>query len=73
MAGRESAAAAALDAVEPLEVLSTILESAFSAKGALDADTLKTFGRTIEAARCYRLVYSNLEDAVRILVAAADE
>jgi hypothetical protein len=64
---REHGIAAGLVAVEPLEILSTILESAFSARGALDADTLRTFARAIEEARCYRLVYSDLPDAVHAL------
>ena len=68
---REEGVAAGLDAVEPLEILSTILESAFSAKGALEADSLKTFARTIEEARCYRLVYSDLAGAVHAVASLA--
>jgi hypothetical protein len=68
---REEGAAAGLDAVEPLEILSTILESAFSAKGALEADSLKRFARAIEEARCYRLVYSDLADAVHAVASLA--
>ena len=66
---RETDIGAGLTAVEPLEMLSTLLESAFSARGALDADMLKTFARAIESARCHRLVYSDLADAVQAVAA----
>jgi hypothetical protein len=67
MLAREPGVAASLKAVEPLEVLSTILESAFSASGSLAAESLKTFARAIEEARCHKLVYSDLPDAVAAL------
>jgi hypothetical protein len=70
---REPGVAARLEAVEPLEVLSTILESAFSARGALEAESLKTFAHAIEEARCYRLVYSDLTGAVRAVATVAHE
>ena len=70
---REPNVAARLEAVEPLEILSTILESAFSARGALEAESLKTFAHAIEEARCYRLVYSDLADAVLAVATVARE
>lgn len=70
---RAPGVAARLEAVEPLEILSTSLESAFSARGALDARSLKTFARAIEEARCYRLVYSNLPDAVHAVASVGHE
>lgn len=70
---REPGAAAGFEPVEPLEILSTILESAFSAKGSLDPESLKAFARTIENARCYRLVYSDLAEAVHAIVSVAHE
>jgi hypothetical protein len=68
---REPGVAAGLEAVEPLEILSTILESAFSARGALEADFLKAFARAIEAAGCHKLVYSDLADAVDTVASLA--
>lgn len=64
---RRPGADAALETVEPLESVTTILESAFSIKGAIDADALRAFARVIEAAGCYRLVYSDVGQAVRAI------
>jgi hypothetical protein len=62
---RQPGAATALAAVEPLEVVCVILESAFSTKGSIEPETLRFFARRIEAAKCYRIVYSEMEAAVR--------
>jgi virulence-associated protein VapD len=63
----------ALESVAPLEMVSTILESAYSAKRSIDADTLKTFARATESAGCHRLVYSALPDAVDAIGSLAHE
>lgn len=70
---REAGAAAVLESVEPLEIVSTILESAFSVNGAIDGKMLKSFARRIESAGCYRLVYSDLADAIRVIDRLAHE
>jgi hypothetical protein len=62
---RRAGAAAELESVQPLEVVSTILESAYSTNGAIAPQTLKSFARRIEAAGCYRLVYPEVAEAVR--------
>jgi hypothetical protein len=70
---RQPGVPVALETVEPLEMVSTLLESAFSTKSAIEAGALKAFARTIEAAGCYRLIYSDLGDAVRAIRRLSDE
>ena len=45
---RQPDAEPALEPVEPLDAFSTLLESAFSAKGSITAPALKTFARAME-------------------------
>jgi hypothetical protein len=62
---RRPGAAAIFEPVEPLEAFSTLIESAFSAKGAITAPALKTFAKAIEAASSFRFVYSDLAGAIK--------
>jgi hypothetical protein len=62
---REDGAAPAFEPVEPLDAFSVLLESAFSAKGAITAPTLKTFASAIDSAASFRFVYSSLPDAIK--------
>lgn len=64
---RRERAAAELQPVEPVEALSEILESAYSARWRLDAPALSALAARLEAARCRRLVYSDLDDAVSLI------
>ncbi len=64
---RRAGAAASFEPVEPLEAFSTLLDSAFSAKGAITAPALKTFAKAIEAAASFRFVYSDLGSAVKAI------
>jgi len=59
--------------VEPLDAFSTLLESAFSAKGAISATALKTFANAIEGAASFRFTYSDLADAIRAIKDLTDE
>jgi hypothetical protein len=64
---RQENAEPAFQPIEPLEAFSVLLESAFSAKGAIAAPMLKTFAQAIESAASYRFVYSRLRDAIRAI------
>jgi hypothetical protein len=64
---RQADAAPAFEPVEPLEAFSALLESAFSAKGAITAPALKTFANAIDSAASFRFVYSNLADALKAI------
>ena len=70
---RQAGAAPSFEPVEPLEAFSTLLESAFSAKGAITAPALKTFAKAIEAAASFRFVYSDLADAIKAVDELAHE
>jgi len=70
---RRPGATVALETIEPLEVVSTILESAFSTKRSIEAAALVSFARMIEAAGCYRLVYTELPETVRAIDALIRE
>jgi len=70
---RQPGATPALEPVEPLEAFSTLLESAFSAKGAIAAPALKIFASAIEDAASFRFVYSNLADAIEAIRDLTDE
>ena len=67
------ARAPSFEPVEPLEAFSTLLESAFSAKGAITAAALKTFAKAIEAAASFRFVYSDLAGAIKAVDGLAHE
>lgn len=66
---RSSDAKAVIEPVEPLEALTTILASAFSARGAIEAPTLKALAGAVDAARTGRLSYSRLDEAVSAIEA----
>lgn len=70
---RQPDATPAFEPVEPLDAFSTLLESAFSAKGAISAPALKTFGSAIEGAASFRFVYSDLADAIAAIKDLTDE
>jgi hypothetical protein len=70
---RQAGVPTALERVAPLEMVSTILESAYSAKRSLDADMLKAFARATESAGCHRLAYSALPEAVDAIRSLAHE
>jgi hypothetical protein len=70
---RQPGATPAFEPVEPLDAFSTLLESAFSAKGAIAAPALKTFANAIEGAASFRFVYSNLADAIGAIKDLTDE
>jgi hypothetical protein len=70
---RQRGAAAAFEPVEPLDAFSTLLESAFSAKGAIAAPALKTFASAIEGAASFRFVYSGLARAIGAIKDLTDE
>lgn len=61
---RRAGSAAAIEPVEPLEALTTILGGAYSAKGAIDPQTLEALAAAVDAARCGRLVYEALDPAI---------
>jgi len=64
--------AARLEAIEALGALTAILESAYSEKRRLDAGPLAALAGALESARCARLVYDDLGEAVAALEALAD-
>ena len=70
---RQPDAKPALEPVEPLDAFSTLLESAFSAKGSISAPALKTFASAMEGAASFRFVYSNLADAISAIKDLTDE
>jgi hypothetical protein len=61
---RETGAEAHLDRLDPLDGFTAILASAFSPDGVIAAPHLKGFARAIGDARCHRIVYSDLDQAV---------
>ena len=70
---RQADATPAFEPVEPLDAFSTLLESAFSAQGAIAAPALKTFASAIEQAASFRFVYSDLADAIAAIKDLTDE
>jgi hypothetical protein len=70
---RQAGASAALEPIHPVAALTTILESAWSARGALAADALQGLAGRLEQAKTHRLVYSDLTEAVRLVTALMDE
>jgi hypothetical protein len=70
---RQPDATPTLEPIEPLDAFSTLLESAFSAKGSISAPALKTFASAIEGAASFKFVYSNLADAIATIKDLTDE
>lgn len=66
---RQGEGEARFNGIEPLEALTTILASAYSASHAIGADALQALAASVNQARCGRLAYSRLEPAVRVLAA----
>ena len=58
---------ARLEAIDPVEALTAILESAYSERRRLDADALAALAGPLASARCARLVYDDLAEAVAAL------
>lgn len=61
---REPDAEPAFQAIDPLDALVIILDSAFSKKGAVDGATLSALAGRLQDAACYRFIYSHLDPAV---------
>lgn len=61
---------ARLDDLSHLEALSALLESGYSPRGAVSADTLDHLAQRLSAVRCARLRYNDLHDAVALLRSA---
>jgi hypothetical protein len=70
---RQPDAKPAFEPLEPLDAFSTLLESAFSAKGSISAPALKTFASAMEGAASFRFVYSNLAEAIAAIKDLTDE
>lgn len=70
---RQPDAKPALEPIEPLDAFSTLLESAFSAKGSISAAVLKTFASAMDGAASFRFVYSTLADAIATIKDLTDE
>jgi len=66
---RQPAATAHVTPMEPLETLTTILGSAFSPKGSIDAPSLAALSKSLNGARCGRLTYGELDGAVAAIEA----
>jgi len=64
---RKAGAPARMEPMEPLQALSLVLDSGYAASRRLAGDTLAAFARTLERARCGRLIYENLPEAVAAL------
>lgn len=64
---RQQGSRATLKPVEPLEAFSALLQSAYSAKGAITASRLTAFASAIETAASFRFVYSNLIEAIECI------
>ena len=62
---RQSGGPAAIEPVEPMQVLTAILGSAYSPRGAIDAQTLQALADAVNGARLGRLTYAGLDEAVR--------
>ncbi|HYG25446.1 MAG TPA: hypothetical protein VD906_00910 [Caulobacteraceae bacterium] len=67
--GRQPEGEARFNGIEPLEALTTLLASAYSASHSIGADALQALASSVNRARCGRLSYSRLEPAVRVLSA----
>jgi hypothetical protein len=70
---RQPDAKPTFEPVEPLDAFSTLLESAFSAKGSISAPALKTFASAMEGAASFKFVYSSLADAIAAIKDLTDE
>lgn len=64
---RESSGPARIETVEPLEALTAILGSAYSARGAISPTTLTALIASIEGCRIGRLRFSQWADAQRVI------
>jgi len=62
-------AAAALQPLDPLSALTEVLASAFSGEHRLRGETLALIAERFAAMTCARLVYSDLDEAVALLLA----
>lgn len=62
---RQADEASRIEPVEPLDLLTAILGAAYSPRGRIDADVLGALAETMNETRGGRLIYSDLNDAVR--------
>lgn len=70
---RQSADAARLEPTGPVEALRGVLRGSFALEGELTEHAFDTLTRVIAGAGAYRLVYSDLAEAVRLLCALCDD
>lgn len=68
---RGDGGAARIEPAAPLEVLTTVLNSAYAARGAISAPGLKSLARVIQEARIGRLCFSEWRDGRRLIEAFA--
>jgi hypothetical protein len=61
---RCDAGAAELEPLDGLDAICSLLEGAFSASRAISSSQIAALSQTFAAAKCYRLVYSSLPEAV---------
>jgi hypothetical protein len=64
---REAGATARLQPIDPAGALRGLLDGAFARGGELSSSAFQVLARVIESAHTWRLTYSRLEDAVRLL------
>lgn len=64
---RQDAAPARIEPLEPMAALTTILESAYSGRGALSPSSLRRLVGSVEGARLGRLRFADWRDGVRLV------
>jgi len=64
---RSEGAAARLEPIDPVEALTTILDSAYASSHRIDGDALSALALRVSNAVCARLHYSDLEAAVELV------
>jgi hypothetical protein len=69
---RQAGERAVLRPIEPLVALTAILGSAYAERWSLDGQALEALAATLEAARCRRLVYSDIAEAVAAIETLVD-
>ena len=65
---RRPGARAALEPIEPVEMITSLLAGAWSATYALRGDTLAALAHAFADVACHRLVYSDLDEAAELLM-----
>jgi len=64
---RSEGAAARLEPIDPVEALTTILDSAYASSHRIDGDALTALANRVSNAVCARLHYSDLDAAVGLV------